>query len=218
MPDPDPAEWRPAAGGPALTGADGHLSRAAALLRAGELVAFPTDTVYGVGALAWLPAAVAKLYWAKLRAADKAIPVLLADPEDLPLVGRDLSPAVRRLAGRFWPGPLTIVVPRNASIPDEVTAGGDSVAVRVPGHELARALIRAAEGPLAATSANLSGWPSPVTAVEVETQLSGRIAMILDGGSCPGGVASTVVDMTGPDPRVLRPGPITEAAIFEALE
>ena len=220
MPAHDPPLRAAAAqpdGGPPPVHIEDPLARAAALLRAGDLVAFPTDTVYGVGALAWQPSAVAKLYHAKLRSAGKAIPVLLADPGDLPLVGRDLSHDALRLAARFWPGPLTIVVLRSASIPDEVTAGGDSVAVRVPNHALALALIRAAQGPLAATSANLSGERSPVTAAEVEAQLGGRIAMILDGGSCPGGVASTVVDMTGGAPRVLRPGPISEAAIFEAL-
>ena len=147
-----------------------------------------------------------KLYIAKLRALDKAIPILLADPADLALVARDVQPGVRRLAERFWPGPLTLVVPRSAQVPDEVTAGGDSVAVRVPDHDLARALIRAAGAPLATTSANLSGGPSPVTAQEVAAQLAGRIALILDGGRCPGGMASTVVDLTGPIPASFAPG------------
>ena len=182
---------------------------AVGLLRAGELVAFPTDTVYGVGALAWDAGAVAKLYAAKLRPADKAIPILLADPADVELVARDLPPAGRRLAERFWPGPLTLVVPKAERVPAEVSAGGDTVAVRVPDHTLARDLIRAAGAPLATTSANLSGGPNPVTAQDVAAQLSGRIAFILDGGPCPGGVASTVVDLTGSHPTVLRPGPIS---------
>jgi len=193
------------------------LKQAAALLRAGELVAFPTDTVYGVGAIAWNREAVGKLYIAKLRSLDKAIPILLADPADLDQVVRDVSPAVHRLAERFWPGPLTIVVLRSAQIPDEVTADGDSVAVRVPDHPLARALIREAGAPLATTSANLSGGPSPVTAPEVSAQLAGRVAMILDGGRCPGGIASTVVDLTGPSPVILRPGPIRLEEILEAV-
>jgi L-threonylcarbamoyladenylate synthase len=193
------------------------LEHAAALLRAGELVAFPTDTVYGVGAIAWDREAVGKLYVAKLRALEKAIPILLADPSDLDQVAREVSPAARRLAERFWPGPLTIVVPKAAQVPDEVTAGGASLAVRVPDHPLARAVIRAAGAPLAATSANLSGGPSPVTAEEVAAQLAGRIAMILDGGRCPGGVASTVVDLTGPSPLILRPGPISLEEILEAV-
>ena len=189
-----------------------------ALLRAGELAAFPTDTVYGVGALVWDAAAVHKLYLAKLRPADKAIPVLLADPADLPLVARDLPPAASRLAAAFWPGPLTLVIPKAPGIPDEVTAGNDTLAVRVPDHDLARALIRAVGAPLAATSANLSGQPSPVTAGDVETQLAGRVAIILDGGPCPGGVPSTIVDLTGPEPRLLRPGPISLDEIIALLE
>jgi L-threonylcarbamoyladenylate synthase len=190
---------------------------AARLLKAGELVAFPTDTVYGVGALVWDAAAVAKLYVAKLRSPDKAIPVLLADPADVTLVARDLSALALRLAGRFWPGPLTLVVPKGERVPDEVTAGGATVAVRVPAHALARDLIRAAGAPLATTSANLSGQPSPVTAEEVAAQLCDGIAMILDGGRCPGGVPSTVVDVSGPEPVVLRQGPISLQQIQEVI-
>jgi L-threonylcarbamoyladenylate synthase len=200
---------------------DAHLTalqRAAELLRAGELVAFPTDTVYGVAALVWNAIAVARLYTAKLRSLEKAIPVLLADQADLPLVARDVSPAALRIADRFWPGPLTLVVPRAAGIPDEVTAGSDTVAVRVPAHPLARALIRAAGAPLATTSANLAGQPSPVTADEVAAQLAGRIAMILDGGRSPGGVPSTVLDLTGPEPMVLRAGPLSLDQILAALD
>jgi len=196
---------------------DRAFEAAVSLLRAGELVAFPTDTVYGVGALAWDAGAVAKLYAAKLRPAGKAIPILLADPADIALVARDLGPAARRIAERFWPGPLTLVVPKAERVPAEVSAGGDSVAVRVPDHALARDLIRAAGAPLATTSANLSGRPSPVTAQDVAAQLSGCIPFILDGGPCPGGVASTVVDLTGPRPALLRPGPISLEDILAAL-
>jgi len=191
--------------------------RAVALLRAGEVVAFPTDTVYGVGAVVWNVQAVRKLYKAKLRPADKALPVLLADASDLSRIAYQPSQDALRLAERFWPGPLTIVVPRGEGVPDEVTAGGASVAVRVPDHDLARALIRAAGAPLAATSANLSGQPSPVTAQDVLTQLGSRIPLVLDGGSCPGGAASTVVDLTGPAPVILRPGPVSMQDILSAL-
>jgi L-threonylcarbamoyladenylate synthase len=193
------------------------LRQAAALLRAGELVAFPTDTVYGVGAVCWNEAAVARLYTAKLRSLDKAIPILLADTDDLALVAGDLPPLAARLGNAFWPGALTLVVPRGPRVPAEVTAGGDTVAVRIPNLDLTRALIRLAGAPLATTSANISGGPSPVTASEVAAQLSGRIPMILDGGRCPGGAASTVVDVTGPVPRILRPGPISEADILAVL-
>jgi len=194
------------------------LTRAAELLLAGELVAFPTDTVYGVGALVWRSRAVAKLYAAKLRPRDKAIPVLLADPTDISLVTRDLPPTAMCLIEHFWPGPLTLVVPRGANIPDEVTAGSDSIAVRVPDHPLARALIRAVGAPLATTSANLTGRPSPITADEVAGQLGDRIALILDGGRCPGSVPSTVVDLTGSSPVILRPGPVTLDEILGVLD
>lgn len=196
---------------------DETLRRAAEFLRAGELVAFPTDTVYGVGAVCWNESAVAKLYTAKLRSLDKAIPILLADTADLALVARDLPPMAIKLGDAFWPGALTLVVPKAERVPLEVTSGGDTVAVRIPNHDLTRALIRLAGAPLATTSANLSGGPSPVTAEEVAAQLAGRIPMILDGGACPGGAASTVVDVTGPTPRILRPGPITEADILAVL-
>lgn len=193
------------------------LTRAAELLRGGELVAFPTDTVYGVGAICWNEAAVAKLYTAKLRSLDKAIPILLADVSDLALVARDLPDMAVKLGNAFWPGALTLVVPKAERVPPEVTSGGDTVAVRIPNHDLTRALIRLAGAPLATTSANLSGGPSPVTAQEVAAQLAGRIPLIIDGGPCPGGAASTVVDVTGPAPRILRPGPIAEADILAVL-
>jgi L-threonylcarbamoyladenylate synthase len=187
------------------------------LLRAGELVAFPTDTVYGVGAICWNEEAVARLYTAKLRSLDKAIPILLADPADLALVADYLPHAGKQLVEAFWPGPLTMVVSRASVVPDAVTAGGDTVAVRIPNHDLARALIRAAGAPLATTSANLAGGPAAATAEEVAAQLEGRIAMILDGGRCPGGTASTVVDVTGDVPRILRQGPISESDILGVL-
>jgi L-threonylcarbamoyladenylate synthase len=196
---------------------DESIRAAALLLAAGELVAFPTDTVYGVGAVAWDEPAVAKLYAAKLRPGDKAIPILLADPADLALVAADLPPTALRIAERFWPGALTLVVPRSARVPDEVTAGGAMVAVRVPDHDLARGLIRAAGAPLGTTSANISGQPSVATAAEVAAQLAGRVRLILDGGACPGGVPSTVVDLTGREPRILRPGPITLQEILAAM-
>jgi len=185
------------------------LEAAAALLRAGELVAFPTDTVYGVGAICFDAGAVAKLYTAKLRSLDKAIPILIADPQDLDLVAGPLSDSALRLVRHFWPGALTLVVPRGRRVPHSVTSGGETVAVRIPDLALARALIRAADAPLATTSANVSGNAPALTAAEVADQLGGRIAMILDGGACPGVVASSVVDVTGSVPRILRAGPIT---------
>jgi L-threonylcarbamoyladenylate synthase len=191
--------------------------RAVALLRAGELVAFPTDTVYGVGALCWDGAAVARLYAAKVRSLEKAIPVLLADMSDLALVAVELSPLCFKLAERFWPGPLTLVVPKAARVSLAVTAGGDTVAVRIPDLALTRSLIRAAGAPLATTSANLSNAPPPVTAEGVAAQLGRSVALILDGGKCPGGIASTVVDVTGSSPRILRDGPLTYEQIQSVL-
>jgi L-threonylcarbamoyladenylate synthase len=193
------------------------IAQAARLLTAGGLVAFPTDTVYGVGAHPFDAGAVERLYVAKERPRDMAIPVLLASAADLPLVAREVLPAARRLAKAFWPGALTLVLPRQPSLPAVLTAGGDSVAARVPDHPAACALIAAMGGVLAATSANLSGQPSPMTAAGVTAQLSGRVDLILDGGPCPGGVPSTVLDLTSDPPRVLRVGPVTEAALHTVL-
>jgi len=190
---------------------------AAQILAEGGLVAFPTDTVYGVGAHAFQPDAVERIYVAKIRPRDKAIPILLAQPDDLVLVAEGITKTAWLLAERFWPGGLTLVLPKKANVPDVVSAGGPTVAVRVPDHPVSRALIAALGAPLAATSANLSGHPSPVTAQEVEAELGGRIELILDGGQCPGGVPSTVLDLTADPPAVLRAGAIaveeTEAAL-----
>lgn len=184
------------------------LDRATQALKAGGLVAFPTDTVYGVGAMAFDEQAVERLYVAKIRDRNKAIPVLLANVRDLNRIAKRVPPAAWRLAGAFWPGPLSVVLERSALVPDAVTAGGPTVAVRVPDHPLALALIERVGAPLAATSANLSGRPSSVTADEVEAALGDAVALILDGGPCPGGVASTVIDLTVDPPRIVRPGPI----------
>jgi len=185
------------------------------ILRAGGLVAFPTDTVYGVCALAFDSTAVESIYSAKDRPMEKAIPVLISDLEDLDKVGTDIPEAAHKLAARFWPGPLTILVPKRADLPVAVSTT-DTVGVRVPDHEVARALLRAA-GPLAVTSANISGGQSPVTAQEVYEQLGGRIAFILDGGKTPGGVPSTLVDCTRPKLSVLRDGPITLEELLSTL-
>jgi L-threonylcarbamoyladenylate synthase len=183
----------------------------------GGLVAFPTDTVYGVGAHAFQPDAVERIYAAKIRPRDKAIPILLARPDDLALVTDRITEAAWLLAERFWPGGLTLVLSKKADVPAVVSAGGPTVAVRVPDHPVPLALIAALGVPLAATSANLSGRPSPVTAREVETELGGRIELILDGGRCPGGVPSTVLDLTTDPPAILRAGAIGVEEIKSAL-
>ena len=192
------------------------IARALQILQAGGLVAFPTDTVYGVGALALDGKAVESIYNAKDRPVEKAIPVLIGDLEDLEKVGSDIPDAAHRLASRFWPGPLTIVVPKRSDLPEAVSATA-TVGVRVPDHEVARALLRAA-GPLAVTSANISGMQSPVTAQEVYEQLAGRIELILDGGQTPGGVPSTLVDCTTSAIKILREGPISLEELISALD
>lgn len=183
------------------------ISRALEILRAGGLVAFPTDTVYGIGALAFDGKAIESIYAAKDRPIEKAIPVLIADTEDMEKIGMDIPRIAYRLAVRFWPGPLTCVIPKQPTLPEAVSAT-PTVGVRVPDHEVARALLRAA-GPLAVTSANISGKSSPSTAEEVLAQLDGRVALIIDGGKTPGGVPSTVVDCSGNEIRILREGPIS---------
>lgn len=198
------------------TGAE-DIRRAAEALHAGGIVAFPTDTVYGVGAWMALPAAVERLYLVKERPRDKAIPLLLPQAEALPQVASAIPPAAYVLAARFWPGALTMVVRRSAAVPDAVTARGDTVAVRVPDHPVAQALLAALDGPLAATSANLSSRPPPDTAEGVLAQLDGRIELLLDGGRCPGGVASTVIDLTVQPPVILRRGGISAEALADLL-
>jgi L-threonylcarbamoyladenylate synthase len=185
------------------------------ILRNGGLVAFPTDTVYGVGALAFDGKAVESIYTAKDRPIEKAIPVLIADAEDVEKVGMDIPDLAYKIAARFWPGPLTCIVPKQPTLPASVSAT-NTVGVRVPDHEVARALLRAV-GPMAVTSANISGQPSPSTAQEVLAQLGGRIDLIIDGGTTPGGVPSTLVDCTGPEMKILREGPISLESIQQKL-
>ena len=196
-----------------LSAQDPHaLLRAFEALKLGGIVAFPTDTVYGMGALAFDGAAVERIYAAKDRPVEKAIPVLIGDADDLAKVSAEVPEIALKLAACFWPGPLTLVVPKHPELPEVVSATG-TVGVRIPDHPVARALLRLA-GPMAVTSANLSGQPSPSTAREVFAQLGGRIALILDGGTTPGGVPSTVVDCVGAEPKVLRAGPIPKSEIL----
>lgn len=190
-----------------------QLSVAAQLLLERKLVAFPTDTVYGLGTLAFDGPTALQLYVAKERPPEKAIPILIADNADLDLVATDVPPIAYQLMARFWPGALTLVVPKLPSVPMEVSAS-ETVAVRIPDHDLVRALIRLT-GPLAVTSANRSAGPNPRTAQEVLAQLDGRIDAILDGGATPGGIPSTVLDCTQAMPRILRAGALAEQmAVF----
>jgi L-threonylcarbamoyladenylate synthase len=191
------------------------LRRAQRVLREGGLVAFPTDTVYGLGAEVLNREAVAKLYVVKGRAEEKAIPVLAASANDLSTVTRPFPAMAACLAERFWPGPLTMVVERMPDLPPELSPY-DTVAVRVPDHDIALALLRAT-GPLAVTSANRSNGPSSLSAEEVLAALGGAFDLLLDGGSTPGGTPSTVVDCTQDGPQILRAGPISTEDIIAAL-
>lgn len=187
-------------------------------LRRGGLVAFPTDTVYGVGAHGFLPAAIQRLYEVKGRPHTKAIPLLIADEPQMQQVARMVPPKATNLIRQFWPGALTLVVWKSDLLPAELTGSGPTVAVRLPDHPVARALIRATGVPLATTSANRSGHPDSITAADVERELGATVDLILDGGACPGGTPSTVVDLTVEPPAVLRAGPISEQDIRAVLE
>jgi len=193
------------------------IAQAARVIRRGGLVAFPTETVYGLGADALNPAAVARIFAAKGRPAHDPIIVHLAGPADLPLVAQEVPEVARRLAKTFWPGPLTLVLPRAEAVPPTVTAGRDTVAARCPNHPVALALIRAAETPIAAPSANRFGGPSPTTAQHVLDDLAGQVELILDAGPTPIGVESTVLDLTRAVPTILRPGGLPREALEAVL-
>ncbi len=205
----------PAAADPARL--EAALADAGACLRRGGLVAFPTETVYGLGAHALDRAAVRRIFDAKGRPANDPLIVHVASLRDVaPLVAR-VPAAVEALGARFWPGPLTIVLPRAPIVPDDVTAGLDTVAVRVPAHPVALALLRAAGVPVAAPSANLFSRPSPTCAAHVLEDLEGRFDMLVDGGDTTVGVESTVLDLSGPVPTILRPGAITPEMLRDLL-
>ena len=197
-------------------GDDPALREAARLLRAGRLVAFPTETVYGLGADATSAAAVESVYVAKGRPADNPCIVHLADARYLGEVAASVPDSARRLADRFWPGPLTLVLPAAALARRAVTRGLDTIAVRVPDHPVAHALLVQVGIPLVAPSANRSGRPSPTRAEHVLTDLGGRIDAVLDGGPCRVGIESTVLDMAHDEPALLRPGAI-EVGELEAV-
>ncbi|MFQ5944890.1 MAG: L-threonylcarbamoyladenylate synthase [Anaerolineae bacterium] len=186
-------------------------------LRAGRLVALPTDTVYGVASHGLLPRAILRLYRAKDRPRERAIPALIGELEHLSWVADDPPTVALALAESFWPGGLTMVLRKKQHVPAELTSGGESVAVRLPDHPVPRDLCRALNAPLAATSANRSGEPEAGTPEEVEAALGRHLHLILDGGASPGGTPSTVVDLTGEVPRLLRPGPITREALAMLL-
>ena len=191
------------------------MEKALELLRKGELVAFPTDTVYGLGGMVFSPAAIDRMYAVKGRDLTKAIPVLVGGMAGLGRVTSSMGEMARRFAAHFWPGPLTLVVARHPALPENLSPY-PTVGVRMPDHPAALHLLRSA-GPLAVSSANLSNQPSASTAKAVLAQLGGEVPLILDGGDSPGGVSSTVVDCTGDEPLILRPGPIALDQLLAVL-
>jgi L-threonylcarbamoyladenylate synthase len=186
-----------------------------AILRQGGLVAYPTDTVYGLGASAAVPGAVERVYRVKERPRNMPLPLLLADTSQIENIAGEISSTAQRLIDRFLPGALTLVLEASSSVPDILRGEGGTVAVRVPAHPVPVALVRGIGAPLVGTSANLSGRPSPLTAAEVTAQLGDRIELVIDGGRCPGGKESTIVDVTRERPVILREGAITAAEIGE---
>lgn len=190
---------------------DQWLGKAMDVIRVGGVVAFPTDTVYGIGADPFQPEAVASLYRAKGRPADKAIAVLMGSSGDLPKVAQNIPDWVQRLMEAFWPGALTLILEKQPAIPS-IVSGTDTLGVRMPDHPVAVELM-GATGPLAVTSANVSGVAAASEAAEVERQLGGKIEMIVDGGVSPGGQPSTVLDCSTYPPKVLREGPISTRQI-----
>ena len=186
------------------------------ILQAGGVIAFPTDTVYGLGCLVTETDSIDHLFEIKGRDTNKAIAVLIGNVDHLTRVTVALGDSARRLAKEFWPGALTLIVPRHPGLPTNLSPL-PTIGVRMPNHAFAQSLLQI-NGPLATTSANLSGLPSPVTAQDVLDQLADRVDLVLDGGPCPGGVPSTVIDCTGTELRILREGAITRETLERALE
>ncbi len=194
----------------------GAFREASRILQAGGLVAFPTETVYGLGGDALSPEAAAKIYAAKGRPSDNPLIVHIAEPGDINRIAREIPSAAQTLLHAFWPGPLTMILPKKDVVPDTTTGGLDTVAIRMPAHPTALRLIRESGILIAAPSANLSGRPSPTDASHVQEDLSGRIDMILDDGPVGIGIESTIIDLTGSKPAILRPGFITRE-MLEAM-
>jgi L-threonylcarbamoyladenylate synthase len=193
-----------------------QVEQAVFILKEGGIVAFPTDTVYGLGAAVSLPRAVERVYEVKERPKNMPLPLLLADKSQIGEVAEPVPPIAWLLAEKFLPGGLTMVLFKSRAVPDTVSGGGKTVAIRVPDHPVPIALIKGVGTPIVGTSANLSGKPSALTAEEVYTQLDGKVDLIIGGGRCPGGRESTVVDLTGETPLVLREGAISREELKSA--
>ncbi len=194
-----------------------QIQKGVQILKEGGLVAYPTDTVYGLGANAFNREAVEKIYEIKKRPRQLAFPLLLASINQVADVAGYIPEIAWLLMKHFWPGGLTVVLPKKTNLPDYLTCGGTTVAVRIPNHPVPLALINGLGAPLIGTSANLSGQPSALTAEEVEAQLGGKISLIINGGRCPGGVESTIVDISQEVPRILRQGLISKEEIERVL-
>ncbi len=193
------------------------MEKAGEILKSGGLVAFPTETLYGLGGDALNPEASAKIYAAKGRPSDNPLIVHIADMEALKVLASEVPEKAKLLADRFWPGPLTMIMPKSEAVPYATTGGLDTVAIRMPSHPTAYELIRSSGVYIAAPSANTSGRPSPTTAQHVYEDLNGRIDMIIDSGKVDIGLESTIVDLTGEMPTILRPGYITKAMLEEVV-
>ncbi len=185
------------------------IKKAADCIKSGGLVIFPTETVYGLGADVFNPEAVKNIYKAKGRPSDNPLIAHIAEPSWVERLAREVPDGAYKLMDAFWGGPLTIILKKREGVPDAVTAGLDTVAIRMPSNSTANLLIRMADTPIAAPSANLSGSPSPTTFMHAKSDMDGRVDMIIDGGNADIGVESTVVDMTGQTPVILRPGAVT---------
>ncbi len=193
------------------------VAEAVRVLRNGGVAAIPTDTVYGLAANGLDEAAAARVFEVKGRQERMPLPLLLASVDDLSLCCTDVPDFVRVLAEAFWPGPLTLVLRRSDAVPDTVTGGGDTVGVRMPDHPVPREIALRLGAPITGTSANKSGLPPATTAAEVREQIGSRVDYVLDGGSVRSGVPSTVLDLTGSEPSVLRAGGVSPNAIAEVL-
>jgi len=193
------------------------LKIAAQVIKRGGMVAFPTETVYGLGSNGLNPAAIKKIFRAKGRPQDNPLILHISGIDELDVLVKEISSQAEKLISKFWPGPMTLVFKKSRIVPDEVTAGLDTVAIRMPDNPIARMLIRLSECPIAAPSANLSGKPSPTKVEHVIADLSGKVDIIIDGGNTPVGVESTVVDVTRTPPMILRPGGITREQLEEVV-
>ena len=186
-----------------------QIKQAINILKNGGVVAYPTDTVYGLGACMTDINAVDRIFQVKGRPKGMALPVLLADKKQIAEIVTAVTPSAKRLADEFFPGALTIILPKSANVPGIITGGGRTIAFRIPNHPVPLALVNGLGKPIVGTSANLSGQPSALTAAEVRTQIGDKIDMVIDGGKCPGGIESTIVDLSGEKPVIRRQGAIS---------